>query len=108
TEHLLQFGRPLLVDYLAQELALGERIVFANEDFCVLVPFWAIWPFETMILPRRQVYGFELLSRRERTSLAEALSELTQRYDRLFDVSFPYSMGFHQRPADGAVHAEWQ
>jgi UDPglucose--hexose-1-phosphate uridylyltransferase len=108
TEHLLQFGRPLLVDYLAQELALNERVVFANDDFCVLVPFWAIWPFETMILPRRPIHGFDLMSARERRSLAEALSDVTRRYDRLFEVSFPYSMGFHQRPTDGAVHAEWQ
>jgi UDPglucose--hexose-1-phosphate uridylyltransferase len=108
TAYLLQFQRPLLVDYLAQELALEERIVFANDDFCALVPFWAVWPFETMILPRRPIHGFDLLSAGEKASLAAALSELTRRYDRLFDVSFPYSMGFHQRPTDGAVHAEWQ
>ncbi len=108
TDYLLKHGRPLLVDYLAQELALDERIVFTNDDFCVLVPFWAIWPFETMILPRRPIHGFDQLSASERASLAEALSDLTRRYDRLFDVSFPYSMGFHQKPTDGAVHAEWQ
>ncbi len=108
TAYLLQFQRPLLVDYLAQELALEKRIVFANDDFCALVPFWAVWPFETMILPRRPIHGFDLLSAGEKASLAAALSELTRRYDRLFDVSFPYSMGFHQRPTDGAVHAEWQ
>ena len=73
------------------------------------MPFWAVWPFETMILPRRPIRGFdELLSAGEKASLAAALSELTRRYDRLFDVSFPYSMGFHQTPTDGAVHAEWQ
>ena len=92
----------------AQELALEKRIVFANDDFCALVPFWAVWPFETMILPRRPIHGFDLLSAGEKASLAAALSELTRRYDRLFDVSFPYSMGFHQRPTDGAVHPEWQ
>jgi UDPglucose--hexose-1-phosphate uridylyltransferase len=108
TDYLLKHGRPLLVDYLAQELALGERIILTNDDFCVLAPFWAIWPFETMILPRRPIQGFDQLSTSERTSLAEALSDLTRRYDRLFDVSFPYSMGFHQKPTDGAVHAEWQ
>jgi len=106
--YLLERGRPLLVDYLARELELGERIVFANDDFCVLVPFWAIWPFETMILPRRRIGGFDELAPRERTSLAAALSELTRRYDRLFDAPFPYSMGFHQKPTDRAVHAEWQ
>jgi len=107
-EHFLKFGRPLLLDYLERELELGERIVFANDDFCVLVPFWAIWPFETMILPRRRVGGFDELNARETSSLAQALSELTSRYDNLFEVSFPYSMGFHQKPMDGALHREWQ
>ena len=98
----------MLIDYLAQELEAGERIVFMNEHFVALVPFWAIWPFETMILPRRRIASFDELKAQEKTTLAAALSELTQRYDRLFEVSFPYSMGFHQRPTDGAVHAEWQ
>jgi UDPglucose--hexose-1-phosphate uridylyltransferase len=106
--YLVQHGRPLLVDYLDRELELGERVVLANDDFCVLVPFWAIWPFETMILPRRRIGGFDELKAGEKTSLAAALSELTRRYDKLFDAPFPYSMGFHQKPTDGAVHAEWQ
>ena len=107
-EHLLKFGRPLLLDYLERELELRERIVFANDDFCVLVPFWAIWPFETMILPRRRVGGFDELNAREKSSLAGAFSGLTRRYDNLFEVPFPYSMGFHQKPTDGALHREWQ
>jgi UDPglucose--hexose-1-phosphate uridylyltransferase len=107
-DYLLKHGRPMLLDYLAQELELGERIVFANEHFVALAPFWAIWPFETMILPRRRIGGFDEMSREEKAALAAALSELTRRYDRLFDISFPYSMGFHQKPTDGAVHAEWQ
>ena len=106
--YLVQHGRPLLVDYLDRELDLGERVVLANDDFCVLVPFWAIWPFETMILPRRRIGGFDELKAGEKTSLAAALSELTRRYDKLFDAPFPYSMGFHQKPTNGAVHAEWQ
>ena len=101
-EYLVRHGRPLLIDYLERELKLGERIVFANEDFCVLAPFWAIWPFETMILPRRRIGGFDELKAGEKISLAAALSELTKRYDRLFDTPFPYSMGFHQKPTDGA------
>ncbi len=107
-EYLVRHGRTLLIDYLEKEIELGERVVFANDDFCALVPFWAIWPFETMILPRRRVGGFDELSAGEKASLAAALSQLTRRYDRLFDVPFPYSMGFHQRPTDGALHAEWQ
>jgi UDPglucose--hexose-1-phosphate uridylyltransferase len=101
-------GRPLLLDYLDQELERQDRLVFVNEHFCALVPFWAIWPFETMILPRRRVGGFDELDAPEKKSLAAALSELTRRYDRLFDVPFPYSMGFHQKPTDGALHREWQ
>jgi UDPglucose--hexose-1-phosphate uridylyltransferase len=107
-EYLLQHGRPLLLDYLAQELQHGERVVLANEDFCVLVPFWANWPFETIILPRRRIGGFDEMRAGERTSLAQALSRLTKLYDRLFEAPFPYSMGFHQKPTDGALHAEWQ
>ena len=108
TEYLLAHGRVLLIDYLVQELALSERIVSSNEHFVVLVPYWAIWPFETMILPRRRSGGFDELRSAERKALAATLKDLTQRYDRLFDVSFPYSMGFHQKPTGGAVHAEWQ
>ena len=108
TEYLLERGRVMLVDYLEQELLRGERIVFSNAHFVVLVPFWAVWPFETMILPRRRIGGFDEMFPDEKPALASALSELTKRYDRLFDVSFPYSMGFHQKPTGGAVHAEWQ
>jgi UDPglucose--hexose-1-phosphate uridylyltransferase len=108
TDYLLRHGRPLLLDYLAQELERDERVVFANAHFVVLAPFWAVWPFETMILPRRRIGGFDEMQTDEKSALAVALSELTRRYDRLFDISFPYSMGFHQKPVDGAVHAEWQ
>jgi UDPglucose--hexose-1-phosphate uridylyltransferase len=108
SEYLLQHGRPLLLDYLAQELQHGERVVIANDDFCVLVTFWATWPFETMILPRRRLGGFDEMNVGERLSLALVLSQLTKLYDNLFEAPFPYSMGFHQKPTDGAVHAEWQ
>jgi len=108
TDYLLGHGRVLLIDYLEQELERGERIVFTNEHFVVLIPFWAVWPFETMILPRRRIGGFDEIGAAEKTALASALSALTRRYDRLFDVPFPYSMGFHQKPTGGAVHAEWQ
>jgi UDPglucose--hexose-1-phosphate uridylyltransferase len=108
SEYLLQHGRPLLLDYLAQELQHGERVVLANDDFCVLVPFWATWPFETMVLPRRRIGGFDEMNAGEKPSLARVLSQLTKLYDSLFDAPFPYSMGFHQKPTDGAVHVEWQ
>jgi UDPglucose--hexose-1-phosphate uridylyltransferase len=101
-------GRPLLVDYLERELTSGERIVYRNDDFVVLVPFWAVWPFETMVLPCRHLRGMDEMTTGERRSLAEALSNITIRYDNLFSTSFPYSMGFHQRPTDGEAHPEWQ
>jgi len=106
--HFARHGRPLLCDYLARELEEKTRIVLENEDFVVLVPYWAVWPFETMVLPRRRIGGFDEMTEAEGRSLAAALSALTIRYDNLFETSFPYSMGFHQKPSDGAAHPEWQ
>jgi UDPglucose--hexose-1-phosphate uridylyltransferase len=97
----------LLCDYAALELQRGERVVYQNSAFVVVVPFWAVWPFETMVLPRRHCGSLEQLDSSDRVALADALSQTTRRYDALFDVSFPYSMGFHQRPTDGEAHAEW-
>ena len=100
-------GRCLLCDYLDTERHGGDRVVFANDHFTVLVPFWAIWPFETMILSARHTGSIEDLTRAERDALADALKRLTTRYDNLFETPFPYSMGFHQRPCDGTPHDEW-
>ena len=97
----------LLCDYLRLELASGERIVCQNEFFLAVVPFWATWPFETLLLSSRHVADIEALDAGERASLADLLKRLTTRYDNLFQSSFPYSMGFHQRPTDGEEHAEW-
>ena len=97
----------LLCDYLALERALGERLIFENQHFSVLVPFWAVWPFETIILARAHQAAMIDLTIEQRDALADALKELTARYDSLFQVSFPYSMGFHQRPTDGHSHPEW-
>jgi len=92
-------GRTLLSDYVALELELGERIVDANGSFVVLIPFWAVWPFEVMIASRRPFSGLDRMSPQERDDLAAVIKSLTTRYDNLFEVSFPYTMGFHQRPA---------
>ena len=100
-------GRTLLADYLAQELDDGARLVAANDHFVALVPFWAVWPFETLLISRRPAGALSDLSAEERRGLADILKRLTTRYDNLFQVSFPYSMGFHQRPTDGAAHPEW-
>ena len=105
--YLAQNGSCLLCDYLALEERLGERIVCRNDHFVALVPFWAIWPFETMVLATRHVGSFADLTGEEAQGLADILRRLTIRYDNLFETDFPYSMGFHQRPTDGAPHADW-
>ena len=99
-------GACLLCDYVTRELELGERIVCANEDAVVLVPFWAVWPFETMIVPRRHCGTIGELAPRERDAFAAAMGVLARTYDRVFDVAFPYSMGFHQRPLPANVHED--
>jgi UDPglucose--hexose-1-phosphate uridylyltransferase len=97
----------LLEDYLELELQKQERIVGANEHFVLLVPFWAIWPFETLLVSRRPVASLDALRDQERTALAEILQQATIRYDNLFRTSFPYTMGFHQRPTDGREYPEF-
>jgi UDPglucose--hexose-1-phosphate uridylyltransferase len=97
----------LLCDYLALELEAGERIVCANEEFVALVPFWACWPFETMVLPRRHAADLPGLTPGERHALADILRRVTVKYDNLFRVSFPYSMGWHQQPTDGGEYRCW-
>lgn len=97
----------LLCDYLALEIKSGERLICANDSFYALVPFWAIWPFETMLISTRHTTAMDEFNEAERTALADILKRVTSIYDRLFQVSFPYSMGFHQRPTDGWAHPEW-
>jgi len=94
----------LLCDYLVIELARAERLVVQNDHFVVVVPFWAIWPFETMLLARRHLGSLTDLNDAECAALADIIKRLTTRYDNLFRISFPYSMGFHQTPTDGAAH----
>jgi UDPglucose--hexose-1-phosphate uridylyltransferase len=101
-------AHPLLVDYLEHEQRDGSRLIFENDHFVCLVPYWAIWPFETMILPKRHVRRIVELNGGERDALADALKRITTRYDNLFQVSFPYTMGVHQAPYDGQPHDEWQ
>lgn len=105
--YLKRHDRCLLCDYLALELSAGERIVCANEHFAAVVPFWACWPFETMVLPRRHLGAMPALTPEERAALADILQRVTARYDNLFRTAFPYSMGWHQSPTDGRAHEEW-
>lgn len=104
--YLAEHGTCLLCDYLAIEEAVGERVVDTNEQVVVLVPFWAVWPFETIVLPRRHIGTLGELDEAEREGIADAIRGVTARYDTLFGVPFPYSMGFHQVPTDGGAHPE--
>jgi UDPglucose--hexose-1-phosphate uridylyltransferase len=106
-EYHQQHASCLLCDYLQLELAQGDRIVCRNQDFVVLVPFWAVWPFEVMLLSLRHLSALDGLITTELDSLAEILRRLCVRYDNLFQVPFPYTMGLHQRPTDHSAHPEW-
>ncbi len=106
-DYLAGKGECLLCSYLKRELAEGERIVFQNDSFVALVPFWAVWPFEVMVLPREHMASLGEMNARTRGDLADAMIRLGIRYDNLFKTSFPYSMGVHQAPTDGRAHPEW-
>ena len=97
----------LLCDYLSLEMKDGTRTVCENEDFICLVPFWAVWPFEVLLLAKSHARDLMALSSTARSNLADILKRMTTRYDNLFEISFPYSMGFHQAPTDGEPHQEW-
>ena len=97
-------GRSLLADYLDEEQKRKERIVVTNDDFTALVPFWAVWPFEILVISHRHVGSLPDLTAAEKRGMADILQKVTTRYDNLFEVSFPYSMGFHQTPADGKTY----
>jgi UDPglucose--hexose-1-phosphate uridylyltransferase len=101
-------GGDLVGDYLDRELAVGERLVCRNDHWVALVPWWAVWPFEVMLIPFRRAPDLPSLRDAERGALAEILHRVSVRYDNLFRTSFPYSMGFHGRPADGGEHPEWR
>ncbi|WP_346985103.1 UDP-glucose--hexose-1-phosphate uridylyltransferase [Chryseobacterium sp. POE27] len=100
-------GRSLLEDYLKKELEAGKRIILENESFVALVPFWAVWPYETMIISKRKINNILQFSEDEKILFAEIIKDLTTKYDNLFETSFPYSAGIHQSPTDGLEHPEW-
>ena len=100
-------GACLLCEYAALEDDKRLRVVEENAHFLAVVPFWAVWPFEIMVMAKRHMASIDALTGAGRDGLAEILQRTTARYDRLFQVSFPYSMGFHQKPTDGEAHEEW-
>ena len=97
----------LLSDYLNQELDSNERVIYQNSNFVVLVPFWAVWPFETMIIPKKHQNNINQMNDNETFDFAEAISKITKAYDRLFETSFPYSSGIHQSPTNGKNNTHW-
>ncbi|NQD72156.1 UDP-glucose--hexose-1-phosphate uridylyltransferase [Sphingobacterium shayense] len=106
-EYYEKNGRTLLQDYLALELKKNERIIVDNEHFVAVVPFWAAWPYETMIISKRPVQSILEFSESEKEDLARTLQELTVRYDNIFKTSFPYSAGMHQAPVNSGDQPEW-
>jgi UDPglucose--hexose-1-phosphate uridylyltransferase len=105
--YLSEHGCCLLCTYREMEAARGERIVTANASFVALVPFWAVWPFEVMILPIKHIADLAAMTDAERDDLAAILKAVTSTYDKVFDTPFPYSMGLHPQPYDGNEHPEW-
>ncbi|CAI6362214.1 unnamed protein product [Macrosiphum euphorbiae] len=97
-EYLEKYGRPMLMDYVDRELKAKIRIVTENQHWVVLVPFWAIWPYETMVLPKRHIKRMNEITEHEKTTLASVMKILTIKYDNMFKTSFPYSMGWHGAP----------
>ena len=97
----------LLGDYISQELEKQERIIFENDSFVVLIPFWAVWPFEAMIAPKKKQANILELKDVDALLYAEAISIITKAYDKLFNTSFPYSSGIHQAPTNGENNAHW-
>jgi UDPglucose--hexose-1-phosphate uridylyltransferase len=107
-EYLQKTGHPLLLDYLAEEIGQQVRVVDSNAHWVMVVPYWAVWPFELLLMPRRHVKRLPELTAEERVSLAEILKSSLTRYDNLFETSFPYSMGWHAAPNDSADASHWQ
>lgn len=97
----------LLCNYLKLESEAQERIVYRNQHFAVIVPFWAIWPFEVIVIAAQHAATLAELTSGQRDGLADVLNKITAGFDRIFQAPFPYSMGFHQAPTDGQKHPEW-
>jgi UDPglucose--hexose-1-phosphate uridylyltransferase len=107
SNYMEKHGACLLCDYVEAEQKSGERLVVANQHFVAVVPFWAVWPFEVLLVSTRHTASLTDLQPAEICSLADILRRLTARYDNLFEISFPYSMGFHQAPVDGQAYPAW-
>ena len=102
-----QSGQPLLQMVADTEIADDERVVELTDHWVALVPFWAVWPFEILLLPRVSIPSFDELNPVVEADLALIMSRLLIRYDNLFETSFPYSMGWHQAPGNSAQREAW-
>ena len=107
-EYLSKHGTPMLVKYTNLELSKRERVVIENTHWLVIVPYWAVWPYETLLLPKRHVLRLPDLSKEERESLALIMKLLVTKYDNVFNVAFPYSMGWHGAPTGQEDCRHWQ
>jgi UDPglucose--hexose-1-phosphate uridylyltransferase len=107
-EYYIKNNSSLLVDYLRSEKSKEERVVIENEEWAVVVPYWAVWPFETLLLPKRNVPRMDKLFEKEKTALAAILKILLTKYDNIFKMSFPYSMGWHNAPSNLDLNSHWQ
>ena len=103
-----QHGQAMLLDYAHHEIEKQERIVVEHTDWLVVVPYWAAWPFETLLLPKTSLVNWQAMTEKQKLSLAEILQTFLQRYDRLFNISFPYSMGWHCTPSRVTEKDAWQ
>lgn len=108
TKYYAKNKTPLLAVYLREEIKKKLRLLLENTSFAVVVPYWAVWPYETMILPKTNRSSLSALQENEVNDLAHALKKLAVAYDKLFSTPFPYSMGIHQCPTDKKDHEEWQ
>lgn len=106
-KHLSKTGTSLLADYWRLEEKEKTRVIINNEHFIVVVPFWAAWPFETLVISKNHRQDISQFTEEEKVDLAKTLQELTIRYDNIFQTSFPYSAGMHQAPVNGESHPEW-
>jgi UDPglucose--hexose-1-phosphate uridylyltransferase len=106
--YLAERGSVLLLDYVAEEARQQERVVASNDEWLAVVPYWAVWPYETLLLPRRRLLRLCDADEAQTRALPSVLKELLSRYDRLFQTSFPYSMGWHGAPFDAGPHDHWQ
>jgi UDPglucose--hexose-1-phosphate uridylyltransferase len=106
-EYFEKNKKSLLGDYLQQEIKIEDRIIYENLNFVVLVPFWAVWPYETMIVPKEHLQHIGLLTEKQENDFADAIATITKTYDKLFNCSFPYSAGIHQAPTNLEDNNHW-